>query len=158
SPFTAADVVHSFNRIKTDPTSKQPHNLAPVASIEQLDDYTVRMTTKAPTASLLSYLADLFIITSRAQYDKFGAEQIDRQPPTGTGPYMFKELVPNQRLVIAKNPNWYGGKVDGPDEVVYRIMRETEVRVTALLNDEIQVAQFLPPHLMERVNSSPNAK
>jgi peptide/nickel transport system substrate-binding protein len=158
SPFTAADVVHSFNRVKDDPTSKQKHNLAPVASIEQLDDYTVRMTTKEPTASLLSYLADLFIITSKAQYDQFGADQIDHQPPTGTGPYMFKELVPNQRLVIAKNPNFYGGKVEGPDEVVYRIMRETEVRVTALLNNEIQIAQFVPPHLMERVNNAPNTK
>ncbi len=158
SPFTAADVVHSFNRVKNDPTSKQKHNLANVASIEQLDDYTVRMTTKEPTASLLSYLADLFIITSKAQYDKFGPDQIDRQPPLGTGPYMFKELVPNQRLVITKNPNFYGGKVEGPDEVVYRIMRETEVRVTALLNGEIQIAQFLPPHLMDRVNSAPNTK
>jgi peptide/nickel transport system substrate-binding protein len=41
---------------------------------------------------------------------------------------------------------------------VYRIMRETEVRITALLNGEIQIAQFVPPHLVDRVNSSPNAR
>jgi peptide/nickel transport system substrate-binding protein len=34
-------------------------------------------------------------------------------------------------------------------------MRETEQRVTALLNDEIQIGQFIPPHLYERVNGSP---
>ncbi|HLH24478.1 MAG TPA: ABC transporter substrate-binding protein [Chloroflexota bacterium] len=158
SPFTSADVVHSINRIRNDRDSKQKQNTAPLASVEATDDYTVRMTTKEPTASLLSYFADLLIITSKAQYDKFGPDQIDQQPPIGTGPYMFKELVPNQRLVIAKNPNWWGGKVDGPDEVVYRIMRETEVRVTALLNGEIQIAEFLPPHLVDRVNSAPNTK
>ena len=34
-------------------------------------------------------------------------------------------------------------------------MREPEQRVTALLNDEIQIAQFVPPHLVARVESSP---
>jgi peptide/nickel transport system substrate-binding protein len=158
SPFSAADVIHSINRIKTDQDSKQKHNLARVKAAEALDNYTVKLTTDEPTASLMSYIADLVIMTSKAQYDQFGPEGVTQQPPLGTGPYTFKELVPNQRLVIAKTPNWWGGAVHGPDEVVYRIMRETEVRTTALLNGEIQIAQFLPPHLMDRVNSSPNAR
>jgi peptide/nickel transport system substrate-binding protein len=158
SPFTAADFVHSYNRIKDDSAKRQLQNIGPVASVEQVDDYTVRVITKAPTASLLSYMADLWLMTSKAQYDKLGPEEVYRQPPLGTGPYMFKELVPNQRMVIAKNPNWWGGKVEGPDEVVYQIMRETEVRVTALLNNEIQIAQFVPPHMIDRVkNSGKNA-
>src|SRR5207253_5185275 len=70
----------------------------------------------------------------------------------------FKELVPNQHLVIGKNPSWWGGRVDGPDEVVYRVMREPEVRVTALLNGEIQIAEFIPPHLAVRVSGGPRVK
>jgi peptide/nickel transport system substrate-binding protein len=158
SPFTAADVMHSINRIRNDRESKQKHNLSPVADAEQIDDYTVRMTTKEPTASLLSFFANLLIITSKAQYDQHGPDAISSVPPVGTGPYMFKELVPNQRFVIAKNPNWWGGPVNGPDEVVYRIMREPEVRVTALLNGEIQVAQFIPPHMIDRVKNGSNTK
>ena len=45
-----------------------------------------------------------------------------------------------------------------PDEIVFRIMREPEQRITALLNNEIQIAQFVPPHLRERVERSPNHK
>ena len=45
-----------------------------------------------------------------------------------------------------------------PDEIVFRIMREPEQRVTALLNNEIQIAQFVPPHLRERVERSANHK
>jgi peptide/nickel transport system substrate-binding protein len=71
---------------------------------------------------------------------------------------MFKEQEPNHRKVIAKTPNWWGGPVDGPDEVVFRIMREAEVRITALLNDEIQIAQFVPPHMLDRVSNAPNVK
>jgi peptide/nickel transport system substrate-binding protein len=49
-------------------------------------------------------------------------------------------------------------KKQAPDEVVFRIMREPEQRVTALLNGEIQIAQFIPPHLRDRVEKSPNTK
>ena len=37
-------------------------------------------------------------------------------------------------------------------------MREPEQRITALLNNEIQIAQFIPPHLFKRVENSPNHK
>ena len=44
---------------------------------------------------------------------------------------------------------------DNPDIVIYRLMREPEQRVTALLNGEIQIAQFVPPHLASRIEGSP---
>ena len=37
-------------------------------------------------------------------------------------------------------------------------MREPEQRVTALLNDEIQIGQFVPPHMRQRVEKSKNLK
>jgi peptide/nickel transport system substrate-binding protein len=158
SPFTSADVAHSLNRIRTDRDSKQRQNLAMVTDVQVVDDYTIKLITKEPTADLLAYFADMLIITSKAQYDQFGPDGINQQPPLGTGPYVFKELIPKQRMVIAKNPRWWGGPVDGPDEVVYRIMPEAEVRITALLNGELQIAEFVPPHMIERVSNAPNAK
>ena len=157
TPLTAADVVQSFERIAKDPDSRQKQNTAPVAGMEAVDDHTVKVTTKEPTASLLSFFADLFIVSQKAQYDKFGPTWF-KQGPIGTGPYKFKELVANDHMTIVKNTNWWAGKVDGPDEVVYRILREPEVRVTALLNGEIQIAQTMPPQMGERVSSSPNAR
>src|SRR3954452_17952787 len=72
SPFTAADVLHSFDRIANDPGSKQKSNIAPVERVEGVDDYTIRIHTKGPTSSLLDYLKELLIITSKAQYDRYG--------------------------------------------------------------------------------------
>src|SRR3954470_15194576 len=158
APFTAADVLHSFDRIANDPGTKQKSNIAPVVErVEAIDEHTVRIVTKGAVAPLLDYFKDLLIMSSKAQYDRHG-EDVWREKPLGTGPYMFKELVPNQRMVIEKNPNWWGGPVEGPDEVVYRVMREPEVRVTALLNGEVQLAMFIPPHLADRVSASPNTK
>jgi peptide/nickel transport system substrate-binding protein len=72
----------------------------------------------------------------------------------------LKELIPGQRLVLVKRPDHPEAKRNpqAPDEIVYRIMRETEQRVTALLNDEIQIGQFIPPHLRQRVEKNPNLK
>ena len=61
--LTADDVVHSVNRINTDPHSKQKQNISPIKEIVALDKYTVKIVTKEPTASLLEYMFDRVIIT-----------------------------------------------------------------------------------------------
>jgi len=160
SPVTAEDVVHSMRRTRDDPMSKQRQNISPVVSESEVDKYTVKVVTKEPTAPLLEYLFDRIIVTSKAIYDKYGPDVADRQYPIGAGPYKFRELIPGQRLVIGKDkshPMWQQYK-QAPDEIVFRIMREPEQRVTALLNNEIQIAQFVPPHLRERVEKNPNLK
>ncbi|HET7007509.1 MAG TPA: ABC transporter substrate-binding protein [Candidatus Binatia bacterium] len=160
TPVTAHDIVHSMGRTRKDPQSKQTQNISAVASEKALNDYTVQVTTKIPTAPLLDSLFDRIIITSKELYDKHGAEVADKQYPFGAGPYKFRELIPGQRLVIGKDkshPMWKQYP-QAPDEIVFRIMREPEQRVTALLNNEIQIAQFVPPHLRERVERSANHK
>jgi peptide/nickel transport system substrate-binding protein len=117
----------------------------------------VRLVTREPISELLSYLFNV-MITSKAQYDEWGPEAINQQLPVGTGPYLLKELVPDQRVVLVKNPNWWGGPAQGADEVIYQTIGGEEARVTALLNDEIQVAQAVPPHMMNRISNSPSAK
>ena len=70
----------------------------------------------------------------------------------------MKRLRTGESVVIEKNPHWPGVKKEWPDEVIFRIMREPEQRVTALLNGEIQIAQFIPPHLLDKVRKSKNAR
>ncbi len=159
SPVTAADVVHSIGRILNDPQSKQKASVArPISEAQVVDKYTVKIVTKKPTAPLLGFICDRLIVTSKAIYDKYGPKVADRKYMYGGGPYRLKELIPGQRLVLAKRPDHPEAKKNpqAPDEVVFRVMREVEQRVTALLNDEIQFAQFIPPHLFKRVDSSPN--
>lgn len=157
SPITAADVVHSMNRVLKDPQSKQKASVAgPIDRAEVADKYTVKFITKKPAAPLLSFVCDRLIVTSQAAYDKYGRDKADREHMMGGGPYRLKELIPGQRMVIAKRPDHPEAKKNprAPDEVVYRVMRETEQRVTALLNNEIQLAEFIPPHLRKRVEAS----
>ena len=155
--LTADDVVHSVTRINTDPQSKQKQNIGPIKEIVALDKYTVKIVTKQPTASLLEYLFDRVMITAKDLYDKHGARDADRKYPWGWGPYKLKELVIGQRIVLEKDSSHPAAKPHNPDTLIFTIMREPEQRVTALINNEIQIAQFIPPHLAERVSQAPNA-
>jgi peptide/nickel transport system substrate-binding protein len=156
--FTAADVVFSFERVNSDPQSQQKQNVSPVKEMVALDPYTVKVVTKQPTASLLEYLFDRFIISSKDLYDKYGAREADRKYLWGWGPYKLKELEIGQRIVLEKDPSNPTAKADNPDTLIFTIMREPEQRVTALLNDEIQIAQFIPPQLAERLRGAKNAQ
>jgi peptide/nickel transport system substrate-binding protein len=118
----------------------------------------VELKTHQPTAPLLAYTFDRVMITSKELFDKHGDRNADRKHHYGFGPYMLKRLKTGESVIIEKNPRWPGVKKEWPDEVIFRIMREPEQRVTALLNGEIQIAQFVPPHLLDKVRKSKNAR
>lgn len=158
SIVVADDVVHSINRIKTDPQSKQGGIVRQITKVEALDRFTVRITTKKPFATLMVNLFDSVFITSKAIYDKYGPKVADRKYPIGAGPYKLKEIVLGSRLVLEKIPGHPDARSDTPDIVIYQLMKEPEQRITALLNDEIQIAQFVPPHLEKRISGSPKLK
>ena len=156
--LTAADVVHSINRIRTDNRSSQTQNVKKIKSAVALDKYTVKVITKTPTAPLLMYVFDRVMITSKSLFDKYGARKADRQFHYGYGPYKLTKLRTGEAVYLEKNELWPDVKKEWPDELIFRIMREPEQRVTALLNGEIQIAQFVPPHLLDKVRKSKNAR
>jgi len=156
--LTTADVVHSINRIRTDKRSSQTQNVKKIKAVVALDKYRFKVTTHKPTAPLLMYVFDRVMITSKELFDKHGARKADREFPYGYGPFKLKKLQTGEGVVLEKNTLWPGVKKEWPDELIFRIMREPEQRVTALLNGEIQIAQFIPPHLLDRVRNSKVAR
>jgi peptide/nickel transport system substrate-binding protein len=158
-PLRADDVVHSFNRVLTDPQSKQKQNLSMVASVAAVDDHTVKVTTKEPTAPLLSYLTQ-FIITNKAVFDRYGARVADEQHPVGAGEYKLERLVAGQMFALTKNTGFPGmqSRRDAPDRIVYQIVREPEVRAVGLFNGEFQIVERLAPDLIPQVVKNPNTK
>jgi peptide/nickel transport system substrate-binding protein len=156
SEFTAADVVHSWNRIMNDDDSKQQGQLkAYVQSMETPDPYTMRAVLKQPNAVFMDEVRNR-VISCKALFDKVGKEQADKNP-IGTGPYLFKEWVDGQRFVVTRNPNYWGPKPD-VDEVIYRTIPEAEGRITSLLNGEVDIIERIEAQHVQRLQSSSNVK
>jgi len=47
-------------------------------------------------------------IISPASVEEHGNTYTNYQHPVGTGPYVFKEYVPGERVVVEKNPRLLG--------------------------------------------------
>lgn len=154
-PVVAEDFVHTVNRLKNDPQSRQGYNVADVSEVSVRDPRTVVVKTKTPAAPLLDYLA-FVIVMSKAQWDKNGHDA--DKDAFGIGPYKLKKLVVDNYIVLEKDPNNPNVAPDNPDELVFQIMREPEQRVTALFNGEVQIAQFIPPHMVDRVQQNPSSR
>jgi peptide/nickel transport system substrate-binding protein len=148
-PVVPEDFVHSINRAKTDPQTRQAFRVSEITEVQIRDPRTVVLKTKNPAAPLLSSLFQV-IITSKAQWDKHGRDA-DRDHPYGIGPYKLKRLVADNFVALEKVPGHPLVTDENPDELIFQIMKEPEQRVTALFNGEVQIAQFIPPQLVDRV-------
>lgn len=156
--LTSADVIHTINRIRTDPQTSQKQNVRPLKTVIAVDKHTIKMITKKPTAHLLQHVCDIYAITRKEIFDKHGARDADRKYPDGFGPYKLLRVVIGEQVITEKAKNSVFGSKDNPDILIWKKMAEVEQRVTALLNGEIQIAQFIPPHLMKRVEAGKNTK
>jgi peptide/nickel transport system substrate-binding protein len=152
-PVVPADFVHSVNRMRTDPQSRQAYRVSQIADIQAEGDDSVIIKTTEPLATLPDYLTQV-IVTSKAQWDAHGRDA-DRSYPYGAGPYKLSRLAIDNFVLLEKVSGHPMVSADNPDELVYRIMTEPEQRATALTNGEVQIAQSIPPQLAERLEADP---
>ena len=149
--FTAADVKYTFESIldeKNASPSKQ--FFESVDSIDTPDAYTVVITMKEPYASFLQALgnpASGIIPANLVQ--KIGMEKFDRAP-VGTGPFKFLEWVPDDRIVLVKNPDYFIAKPN-LDTVIFRPIPKPEVMAAELLADGLDLGGDLLPQDIERL-------
>jgi peptide/nickel transport system substrate-binding protein len=170
TPFTADDVVFSYERARAD--TSQLRVYATRAGIpKKIDDLTVEFTTPAPNPTELEDWATINIM-SKAWCEKnratkpqnYGAKEdmITARQANGTGPYMLKTREPDVKTVLVKNPNWWGiktGLFDGNvDEVVFTPINSDATRLAALISGEIDLINDPPPQDVPRLSQTPNIK
>ena len=153
TPFTADDVVFSFERAKQSGTTfKLYSNQAGVA--RKLDDYTVEFRTDAPNPILPITLTNIMIV-SKAWCEKHNAtkvqdfknkeETFSSRNAMGTGPYKLKSFEPGIKMLFEKNPTWWGikaGRYEGNvDTIEYRPISNPATRMAALKSGEVDFVQ-----------------
>ncbi|OZI77028.1 ABC transporter substrate-binding protein [Bordetella genomosp. 12] len=160
SPFTAEDVVFSYDRIPKVPNSPSPFTLylGAVAKTEALDPMTVRITTKELAPNLLVNLAQLPIMSKKAASGaapegKTTTELNSGNGLVGTGPYKFESWKRGAELVFSRNDNYWGPK-PAWDKVVYRPMTNAAARVAALLAGDVDLIEDPPTDDLPKLKSN----
>jgi peptide/nickel transport system substrate-binding protein len=146
TPFTAADVAYSLDRVRHIPRSPAPwsHAVSNVASIEQVDPLTVRIHTPGPTPLLMEQIGLIYMVPAKLGADVGNDDFNSGRAAIGTGPYRFVSWTPNDRVVLHGNPTWWGGKPDF-ETVTLRFIPNSAARVSALLSGQVDLIDAVPP-------------
>ncbi|MEM3062452.1 MAG: ABC transporter substrate-binding protein [Nitrososphaerota archaeon] len=157
TPFNAEAVKFTIDRV-LDPQSKSPLSQDfrdNVESVEVVDEYTVVFHLKNPLASFLDRIIrnQGAMIVSPTAVKKYGDDFSNH--PVGTGPFMFKEWIPGERVVLVKNPDYWGG---APiiDTLIFKPMPESAAQVAALQAGQVDVILSIPKESLEILEKDPN--
>lgn len=158
TPFDAEAVKLNFDR-QRQPLEGQQFEFwqsffEPVVdAITVVDPLTVRITLKGVDATFLSNLAMFSMgIVSPAALAKYGAS-VNRHP-VGTGPFRFVRWVPNQKIVLEANEQYWGGR-PYLDRLIFKPVPENAVRLLELEVGAIHAMNGLNPDDTARVEANP---
>jgi peptide/nickel transport system substrate-binding protein len=137
----AEDVVYSINRIM-DPNTKSrgKGGLGPIAKIEAVDKYTVRFTLSQPVADFPANLALPYArITPRDTKINLNTQA------DGTGPFVLKEFVVGEKVVVDRNPNYFRKGFPRIDQVQATIYPDSTAEINALKEGKIDIMWQVRP-------------
>ena len=117
-----------------------------IDNVEVTGDLEVTVTTKVPWVAFNAFLysSGRLGITAQAQLDDTSDCSSNL---IGTGPFMLDDWQENRQLRAVANPDYWQEAPDGKpypylDEIVFQPMIESEQRVNALENGDIDLGHF----------------
>jgi peptide/nickel transport system substrate-binding protein len=166
--MTADDVVFTFERIIGENMIEYPevHSsprgglIAPLESIEKVDDYTVIMHFSGPWPVAQQMLVHQQIVPKH-YLEEVGTEGFV-QHPIGTGPFKFVSAKGLEEIVMERFDDYWGGaptlEPAGPacvQQAVFLVIPEASTRVAALLAGEVDIIQAVPAELVDTLAQTP---
>lgn len=148
----AEDVAFSLNRIfeqrQPEFGSADGRFFYNFERVEVVDPLTVRVHAERPDPLFETLLSARNAgIVSEEYVEEVGFDGSNLMP-RGTGPYRVAEYQPRERIVLERHEEFWGEPAPF-ERVIYREISEPAARVTALVNDEVDLITNLPPNQME---------
>jgi peptide/nickel transport system substrate-binding protein len=157
APFDAASVKASIERV-VDPALNAPYarSLTDLAGVDVVDPATVRIRLKQPSGAIMTALA-----TEPGMIVRVVQGQDIRRNPNGTGPFRFRDWVGGNALTAVRNDHYWAMGDDGRplpylDQVTFRFIRNTTVKITEARAGSIQIADSIQSRDFEAVGADPN--
>ncbi|MFV0474268.1 MAG: ABC transporter substrate-binding protein [Pikeienuella sp.] len=144
-PVTSADVAYSLGVVK----ANHPFGIAMFGAVDRVetpDPKTVRIVLSAPSPALMASLSPVLLpILPKHVYDD--GQEIKTHPansrPVGSGPFMFEEYIEGRYVSVKAFPDFFREGRPYLDEIVFRIMPETEQQ-SRLISIEAGEVDYLP--------------
>jgi len=139
--MTAEDVKYSFERVLNPDTAAIGKSYYDsIDTIEAVDTYTVKFTLKEPFAPFMTNLTSLYgSIVPKEVVEENGNLM---QKACGTGPFMLKEWIPDNKVILEKNPDYFVEGEPRLDAIEYYVMTDESARVAALRTGSVDVIKL----------------
>jgi len=166
TPFTADDVIFSFERAKAESSDMKTY-VGPFKEIKKIDDLTVDILTSEPFPILPDTIGFWYMMSkswceknnAKEPVDvRKGKENAATLKANGTGPFMLKSREPGVRTVFVVNPNYWTKIESNVTEAVFTPIGNAATRVAALISGDIDMMEPVPLQDIERISANPSLK
>jgi peptide/nickel transport system substrate-binding protein len=157
SDFTGEDVLFSLERAATLAASPGPFAsfVKPITAKKIVDPWTIRFKTAAPYAMLPYDLNSIFIVSKKAATGANTEDFNSGRAAVGTGPYKLVRFARGDRIELARNDAYWGGK-SAWDKVTLRILPADTARIAALLAGDLDAIENIPTADLTRLKADAN--
>ena len=155
SPFDAADVVFTIERLPNVPDSPSSYasSVQPIKEIEVVDSHTLRLVTDKPSPVLPNKLAEFTIVSDEVGKGAATADYTTGKAMVGTGPYRFVSSRASESYKLARNESYWGG-AEPWETVEIRIVESGPARTAALLSGELDLIERVPSNDVPRLSDN----
>lgn len=164
TPFSAEDVVFSFDRLAKVPNSPSPLALLVrgVKQVRAVDALTVRVETITPTPNLPRVVERVMIMSKQrasgpAPEGRTTSQLNGGDGLIGTGPFVFTSWSRGAEIVLERNPNYWGTPVPW-QRVVLRFIPNPAARLSALMSGGVDIVEDPSPDDLPRLAKDPQLK
>lgn len=148
--LTSADVFYTFDSLRKNEGNYALAGDFSFIACEVINDFEFNLITDAPFNSLPLRLNYVKIVPS-AYVEEVGDEAFNAAP-IGSGPFKFVSWEKDNKVVLEKNPDYYG-EVPAFDQLVYKVIPEAADRVAALQAGEVDIIASIPTTQAEYLSS-----
>jgi peptide/nickel transport system substrate-binding protein len=162
TPFTADDVIFSYERAKGDGSDMKSY-VGQIKEIKKIDAHTIDFVLNNPFPILPELFTQWHMMSKKWCETNQATKPVDRRKgienaasfrANGTGPFRVRERQPSVRTTFSRNGN-YWGKIDGNvDEVIFNVIGNDSTRVAALLSGEVDVMEPVPVQDVARIQAN----
>ncbi len=162
--FTARDVVFTFNDLIYNPDiPSSSRDLFTIEGkkikVEQLDDYTVRFILPSEFSPFLRSLSQEILpshkykkIVDEGRFTFSMGLNSKTEDIVGTGPFIIKEYLPGERVVLSRNSYYWkkdacGNRLPYLDGIVFVILPNPETSLLKFIEKEIDYYSLRPQDL-----------
>ena len=153
SPFTADDVVFTFERAPNVPNSPSSFmTYLKGKKISKIDDHTVHIKTERPYPLMPNDMMTFSIISKKHGQGANTEDYNNGKAAIGTGQFKFVEWIPGDRLVLERNENYWGKKPEWK-QVIIKPIKSAPSRMAALLAGDVDFIDNVPTTDIERLKN-----